>query len=51
MKIAWEGFAGKQHSWSVVAQNICSSLNELGHQVHLKSTNGYDQLKIINKII
>lgn len=41
MKICWEGFLSKQHSWSHVAQNICRQLCYDGHDVHAKSTNDY----------
>jgi len=40
MKICWFGFMGKNHSWSVVAQNISRELIRLGHHVDLFSTNG-----------
>ena len=40
MKILWHGFAGKNHSWSITAQNICRSLIKFGHEVHIFSTNG-----------
>jgi glycosyltransferase involved in cell wall biosynthesis len=40
MKICWFGFLGKNHSWSVVAQNICRELINKGHHVDLFSTNG-----------
>ena len=40
MKVLWHGFCGKQHSWSVCAQNICRILKKLGHNVHMFSTNG-----------
>jgi len=40
MKILWHGFASKNHSWSLVAQNISRSLIKLGHQVDIFSTNG-----------
>lgn len=40
MKICWFGFLGKNHSWSIVAQNISRELVKLGHQVDLFSTNG-----------
>lgn len=42
MKVAWQGFAGTNHSWAIVAQSICRSLSKKGHEVHLCSTNGYD---------
>jgi glycosyltransferase involved in cell wall biosynthesis len=34
------GFAATNHSWAIVAQNICRALKELGHEVHIFSTNG-----------
>ena len=40
MKILWKGFLGKNHSWSIVAQNISRSLIKQGHEIHLFSTNG-----------
>ncbi len=40
MKICWFGFLGKNHSWSIVAQNICRELTKMGHQVDMFSTNG-----------
>jgi len=40
MKICWFGFLGKNHSWSIVAQNISRELIRLGHKVDLFSTNG-----------
>ena len=42
MKICWFGFLSKNHSWSIVAQNISRELIKLGHQVDLFSTNGLD---------
>lgn len=42
MKICWQGFLGKNHSWSICGQNISRSLISLGHQVNLFSTNGID---------
>lgn len=41
MKIKIQGFLGSNHSWSFVNQNIATSLIKKGHDVHLKSTNGY----------
>ena len=41
MKIAWNGYANSLHSWGICAQNICRNLYNLGHDVHLQSTNGY----------
>lgn len=40
MKICWFGFLSKNHSWSIVAQNISRELIRLGHRVDLFSTNG-----------
>ena len=40
MKISWVGFLGKNHSWSIVAQNLSRELIRLGHQVNIFSTNG-----------
>lgn len=42
MKICWEGFLGTNHSWSICGQNISRALIKKGHEVHLRSTNGYD---------
>lgn len=40
MKICWFGFLAKNHSWSIVAQNISRELIKKGHKVDLFSTNG-----------
>jgi glycosyltransferase involved in cell wall biosynthesis len=40
MKVCWFGFLAKNHSWSIVAQNISRQLIKAGHQVDLFSTNG-----------
>jgi glycosyltransferase involved in cell wall biosynthesis len=40
MKVCWFGFLGKNHSWSIVSQNICRELIKLGHDVDMFSTNG-----------
>jgi glycosyltransferase involved in cell wall biosynthesis len=40
MKICWFGFLGRNHSWSIVAQNLSRELLRLGHHVDLFSTNG-----------
>jgi glycosyltransferase involved in cell wall biosynthesis len=40
MKICWFGFLGKNHSWSIVAQNLSRELIKLGHHVDLFTTNG-----------
>ena len=42
MKICWFGFLGKNHSWSIVAQNISRALINQGHDLDLFSTNGTD---------
>lgn len=40
MKICWLGYLSKNHSWSIVGQNISRELIRLGHQVDMFSTNG-----------
>lgn len=40
MKICWFGFLAKNHSWSIVAQNLSREFIRMGHQVDLFSTNG-----------
>lgn len=40
MKVCWFGFLAKNHSWSIVAQNISRELIKKGHDVDLFSTNG-----------
>lgn len=42
MKISWQGFLGRNHSWAYVAQNICRELDKSGNQVEMSSTNGLD---------
>jgi O-antigen biosynthesis alpha-1,2-mannosyltransferase len=42
MKICWFGFLGKNHSWSIVAQNLSREFARLGHSVDLFSTNGIE---------
>ncbi len=42
MKICWQGFASKCHSWSIIAQNISRQLIKAGHQVDIFSTNGIE---------
>lgn len=42
MKVCWFGFLGKNHSWSIVAQNLSREFIRLGHQVDLFSTNGVE---------
>lgn len=43
MKICWFGFLARNHSWSIVAQNISRQLIKMGHDVDLFSTNGIDR--------
>lgn len=40
MKICWFGFLAKNHSWSIVAQNLSREFIKMGHHVDLFSTNG-----------
>lgn len=40
MKICWFGYLAKNHSWSIVAQNLSRELIKMGHHVDLFSTNG-----------
>ena len=42
MKVCWFGFLGKNHSWSIVAQNLSRELIRMGHKVDLFSTNGIE---------
>lgn len=42
MKVSWQGFLGKNHSWSIVGQNISRTLIQKGHNVHMCSTNTYE---------
>lgn len=42
MKILWKGFCGKQHSWSICAQNISRSFKKYNHDLDLFSTNGIE---------
>jgi O-antigen biosynthesis alpha-1,2-mannosyltransferase len=42
MKICWFGFLGKNHSWSIVGQNLSREFIKMGHQVDLFSTNGIE---------
>lgn len=44
MKILIHQFLGKNHSWSVVGWGIAGALIQLGHQVHLFSTDGIKNL-------
>ena len=40
MKICWFGYLAKNHSWSIVAQNLSRTFIKMGHHVDLFSTNG-----------
>lgn len=42
MKVCFEQFLSKNHSWSIVGQSLARSLIRAGHEVDLKSTNGYE---------
>lgn len=42
MKVCWFGYLGKNHSWSIVSQNLSRELIAMGHQVDLFSTNGVE---------
>jgi len=42
MDILWKGYCGKQHSWSVCAQNISRYLKKYNHNVDMFSTNGIE---------
>ncbi len=42
MKVCWFGFLGKNHSWSIVAQNLSREFIKMGLKVDLFSTNGTD---------
>lgn len=46
MKICLQQFLGKNHSWSLVGQNIARALVKQGHEVHLNSTNGYEHFPV-----
>lgn len=39
MKVCWFGYLARNHSWSIVGQNICRQLIKKGHQVDMFSTN------------
>ncbi len=41
MKVCIEQFLGENHSWAVCGQNLARTFHSLGHEVHLRSTNGY----------
>ncbi len=42
MKIKIQQFLGTNHSWAEVGHNLARSFIKLNHEVHLKSTNGYE---------
>lgn len=42
MKIKLQQFLGQNHSWSICGQNLARALLNKGHEISLKSTNGYD---------
>jgi O-antigen biosynthesis alpha-1,2-mannosyltransferase len=42
MKICWFGYLGRNHSWSLVGQNLCREFVKLGHDVDMFSTNGIE---------
>jgi len=42
MKIRWHGMAATLHSWSLVTQALAREMNNAGHSVHIKSTNGLE---------
>lgn len=42
MKICLEGFFGSNHSWKHVHDHIALALVKKGHNVHIRSTNGYE---------
>lgn len=42
MKVCWLGYLGRNHSWSIVAQNLSREFVLMGHEVDLFSTNGTD---------
>lgn len=44
MKILFQQFLGKNHSWSIVGWNLATSLIKFGHEVHLFSTDGIKHL-------
>lgn len=41
MKVCFEQFLNSWHSWGVVGQNLARQFLNENHEVHLKSTNGY----------
>lgn len=42
MKVLFRGFNGKNHSWSIVSQNIARAFKSLGNDVDIFSTNGLE---------
>lgn len=42
MKICLQQFLSGKHSWGIVGQNIARAFLKKGHDVHMKSTNGYE---------
>lgn len=42
MKVCIEQFLGGNHSWSVCGHNLAHAFITQGHEVHLRSTNGYE---------
>ncbi len=42
MKVSFKQFLSNKHSWGVVGTSIAREMKRLGHEVHLCSTNGYD---------
>lgn len=42
MKVCFEQFLGTNHSWALVGQNLARALLRKNHEVHLRSTNGYE---------
>jgi glycosyltransferase involved in cell wall biosynthesis len=42
MKVCFQQFLDGKHSWSIVGLNTARALKALGHEIHLSSTNGYD---------
>jgi glycosyltransferase involved in cell wall biosynthesis len=44
MKVLLKQFLGRNHSWSIVGQNLARQLIQLGHETHIYSTNGIQYL-------
>jgi len=42
MKVLWNGFAGKLHSWSIVAQSLCREFKKSNYDIDIFSTNGIE---------